>query len=391
MIRSKLVFLLILLPSYIILAQTSNNEGIQFIHENFQEALNKAQKENKIIFVDAYTTWCGPCKMMAKNVFPDAEVAKMYNTQFVNLKMDMEKGDGLMLSKLYDVSAYPTLLFIDANKQLVHRAVGYMDISNFIQVGKTALDSDKSLASWASKYEKGNREPAFLKEYALKLAATYDKKRITVAEEYLKTQTNWNTNENLDFIYRFTEGVDSKLFDYLVKNQKTFETKYSKGDIDLKIQDLISTRLYNEKNLPSLGYADSLIQKVYPNNVDQMVKKYHISYYRMKGDRENYAHATIAYHKKYDKSAEELSESAATFFEQIADRKLLKKAVDWSKKAIKLDNSYFNNLTLANLYQGLDKKSKAIKAAKTAIDIAKKNEEAYAEAEELLKTLEEEK
>lgn len=384
MTQFRLFFILILFTYTHVNAQ---NEGINFIHENFKEAIAQAQKENKLIFVDAYTTWCGPCKMMAKNVFPDADVAKIYNTNFINLKMDMEKGDGIAMVKQFDVTAYPTLLFINANQQLVHKAVGYFDIPNFVQLGKTALDSDKSLGAWSSKYEKGNREAAFLKEYALKLAAAYDKRRVKVAEDYLATQSDWNTSENLEFIYRFTEGVDSKFFDYLVKNKKAFETTYSKSDIDLKIQGLVSDLLYNEKNLPSLGYADSLIQKVYPTTADQTAKKYHMSYFRMKGDREKYANAAIEYFKKYNKSAEELSEAATTFFEQIGDRKLLKKAVDWAKKAVKLENSYFNNLTLANLYQSIDKKSKAVKAAQTAIDIAKKNEESYGEAEELLKSL----
>ena len=95
----------------------------------------------------------------------------------------------------------------------------------------------------------------------------------------------------------------------------------------------------------------------------------------------------MAYLKKYKDSAEELSDIASTFNEQIGDRKMLKKALGWAKKAVKMDNSYLNNMTLANLYQSLDKKSDAQKAAQKAIDIAKKNDEPYSEAEELLKNL----
>jgi thioredoxin-related protein len=382
------LFIFFLLPFSVANAQSaSSGGGIQFVHENFKEALDKAQKEKKIIFMDAYTTWCGPCKMMSKNVFPDADVAKLYNTQFINLKMDMEKGDGIELMKRYEVSAFPTLLFLDGNGQLIHKAVGYLDAKGLIDLGKTALDADKSLGAWTTKYENGNKDAAFLKEYAFKLAAAYDKRRFKVAEDYLATQSDWNTPENLDFIYHFTEGVDSKFFDYLLKNKKAFENKFGASEIEVKIQGLVSDNLFDEKNLPSLGFADTLIQKVYPTTADQTAKKYRMSYFRMKGDREKYADAAITYFKKYNKSAEELGEAANTFFEQIEDKKLLKKALDWSKKAVKIDNSYFNNLTLANIHQSLDKKSKAIKAAQKAIDIAKKNGETYGEAEELLKSL----
>ena len=180
--------------------------------ENVSEALSKAKTENKLIFVDAYTTWCGPCKMMVKNTFPDADVASLFNVKFINLKMDMEKGDGIDMAKRYEIAAYPTLLFIDGDGQLIHKAIGFHDVSQILELGKTALDADKSLGGWASKYEKGNRDAAFLKEYALKLAAAYDNRRTTVAEEYLATQKDWTTDENLELIYRFTEGVNTKFF-----------------------------------------------------------------------------------------------------------------------------------------------------------------------------------
>ena len=362
-------------------------EGISFIHENVSEALSKAKTENKLIFVDAYTTWCGPCKMMVKNTFPDADVASLFNVKFVNLKMDMEKGDGIDMAKRYEIAAYPTLLFIDGDGQLIHKAIGFHDVSQILELGKTALDADKSLGGWASKYEKGNRDAAFLKEYALKLAAAYDNRRTMVAEEYLATQKDWTTDENLELIYRFTEGVNTKFFDYFLNNKKAFEKKYNAAEIDVKIQGLVSEKLFNEKNLPTLGFADSLIKKVYADKSDRMSKNYHMSYYRLKGDREKYAQAAVAYLKKYKDSAEELSDIASTFNEQIGDRKMLKKALGWAKKAVKMDNSYLNNMTLANLYQSLDKKSDAQKAAQKAIDIAKKNDEPYSEAEELLKNL----
>ncbi len=361
--------------------------GIVFIENNFSEAINKAQKSNKLIFVDAYATWCGPCKMMSKNIFPDKDVSALFNANFINLKMDMEKGEGISMTKRYDVSAYPTLLFLDGRGQLVHKALGYHDVNDFIELGKTALDVDKSLIGWANKFEKGNRDPQFLKEYALKLATAYDNQRVAIAEAYLATQKDWTTDENLEFIYRFTEKADSKFFDYFIEKRSAFEKKYNPAEIEVKIQGLMSDRLFDEKNIPTLGLADSLIQKVYAKKSDRISKKYRLNYYRMKGDREKYAESAVAYLKKYHDSAEELSDISALFYEQIADRKMLKKAVSWAKKAIKMDNSYFNNLTLANLYQSIDKKSNAMKAAKKAIDIAKKNDEPYAEAEELIESL----
>ena len=362
-------------------------EGITFIHEKFAAALQQAKSSNKLLFIDAYTTWCGPCKLMSKNVFPEKAVADFYNKQFVNLKLDMEKGEGPNVALRFGIAAYPTLLFLDGDGKLIHKALGFQDVKEFIEVGKTALDGDKTLSSWTNKYEKGNREPVFLKEYAQKLTEAYDNRQFTIADEYLKTQTDWLSPDNIEFIYRYTEGVESKLFPFLIKNKKAFETKYEAGEIEMKIQGMVTDRLFNEKNLPTLGLADTIIQMVYPTKAKRMAKNYRLNYYRMKGDRAQYAQAAVDYFKKYKDSAEELSDVANTFHEQIGDKKLLKKAVKWAKKAVVLDNSYLNNLTLAQLYVDIEDKKKALKTAQEAIDIAKKNGEGTEEAEAILKDL----
>src|SRR5690349_11740714 len=88
-------------------------QGIEFVHDKtFQEILDIAKKENKLVFMDAYTSWCGPCKRMAANVFPDPEAGAFFNSNFINVKIDMEKGEGPGISGKYGVRAYPTLFWI---------------------------------------------------------------------------------------------------------------------------------------------------------------------------------------------------------------------------------------------------------------------------------------
>lgn len=107
--------------------------GIEFFNGTFTEACEKAKKENKLVFMDAYTSWCGPCKMMSAQVFTRKDVGLYFNEKFVNVKIDMEKGEGIELAKKYNVTAYPTLLIIDGNGTLVHKCVGGSDARSFME------------------------------------------------------------------------------------------------------------------------------------------------------------------------------------------------------------------------------------------------------------------
>jgi thiol:disulfide interchange protein len=113
--------------------------GIQFFHGTFAEAQVKAKQENKLIFMDAYTSWCAPCRFMAANVFTDQSVGEYYNAHFINMKVDMEKGEGIDLSRRYSVMAYPTLLFLDGNGEVKSRTMGGKPAAEFIALGQKAV------------------------------------------------------------------------------------------------------------------------------------------------------------------------------------------------------------------------------------------------------------
>ena len=101
-----------------------NTKGTQFFKGTFAEALAKAKKENKKLMVDCYTLWCGPCRHMAKNVFPDENLGKFMNEHFVCMQLDMEHGEGPERNKTFKVKAYPTFIFFDADGKEMNRFEG---------------------------------------------------------------------------------------------------------------------------------------------------------------------------------------------------------------------------------------------------------------------------
>ncbi len=114
-------------------------QGINFYKGTWSEALTEAKAKNKLIFVDAYASWCGPCKWMAKNVFTDAAVGEFYNKNFINLKIDMEKPENAEFAKKYPVQGYPTLYFINAQGKVVNKNLGGMEAADFINLGKKVI------------------------------------------------------------------------------------------------------------------------------------------------------------------------------------------------------------------------------------------------------------
>lgn len=150
-------------------------EGIQFSHGSWKEIQELAKKENKAIFIDVYTSWCGPCKKMAAEVFPQKQVGTTFNANFINYKIDAEKGEGIELSNKYNAKAFPTYLFITPEGELIYRTTGYMPAENFLKEAGIAIaekNDPKPLAKWMDEYKAGNRSKEFLLGYLKKRQAT---------------------------------------------------------------------------------------------------------------------------------------------------------------------------------------------------------------------------
>lgn len=176
------------------LAVTSNaqNRKIAFDeNEPWKSVVEKAIKADRPIFMDCYTDWCGPCKMLDRNVFSNDQIADYYNEKFINAKYDMEKGEGPSLKDKYGISAYPTLLFIDPKtEQVIHRVVGAGSVEHMMEQAKIAVDPANNLAGIKAAFEAGEKNAAQLAEYmqALRRAGmSAEQNRVTI--EYLEGMT----------------------------------------------------------------------------------------------------------------------------------------------------------------------------------------------------------
>lgn len=119
---------------------STEKTGIAFFEGTWEEALKKAKDENKLLFVDAYAAWCGPCKILAKKYFVKEKVGEFYNANFINYKMDMEKhAQGPRLARQWKLTAYPTLYFVNTDETIVQKSVGLVNDSQLIAIAKKVV------------------------------------------------------------------------------------------------------------------------------------------------------------------------------------------------------------------------------------------------------------
>ncbi|NNE28748.1 MAG: thioredoxin family protein [Saprospiraceae bacterium] len=380
--------ILFCLGLFIYTSLAGQGSTVQFSEQGWSSILERAAQENKLIFLDAYTTWCGPCKQMDKKVFPDTRVADFFNSNFVNAKIDMEKGEGVGIAKNYSISAYPSLLFIDGNGKMVHSAVGYHSSDQILDLASAAMDDSNNLLGLEKRFQEGERDPEFLLKYTRHLAELMNQSHLPVAEAYMEGQDDWTSSDHLDFIYSLTTDTDTKLFDYLVENKNLFASRFGEEMVGEKIKQLVYQEAEQDQGDQLFAKMDRLFQKVYPDKATSLSAQLKMGTYRQQGDRENFALSAIDYMKgNKEASPDELNELAWTFFQVIESKKQLKQASKWAKKAIKKDPQVYYYETLASLYEKMGVGSKAVKAAKKGIALSASTGEDPMVLEEILQRL----
>ena len=241
----KKVFLLVMLVAGILFGAEAQNRSINFEQTKvWKQIVKKAKKEKKLIFVDCYTSWCGPCKMLANNVFTKDEVADYFNQTFVNAKYDMEKDeDGIILKTQFGVKAFPTLVFVDpATQQVVHRMVGAGSAEWLVEGAKTAGDPQNNLTGLTKRYEAGERNGEFLGRYLAALASAYmQEEQGKVASEYLNTlsEEQLATKENWDLVKKYVSDPLSGPLKKVMQNRDKFYAVAGKEVVDYKLENSI--------------------------------------------------------------------------------------------------------------------------------------------------------
>lgn len=408
------------------------SQGIEFEHGTWAEVLTKAKQTNKPIFIDVYTSWCAPCKQMSNNIFPLAEVGKVYNANFVCYKIDAEKGEGIEIAKKYDVKSYPTYLFIKADGVLFSSSMSLMDAEAFIGVSKKALmdmNDPKPLTEWEKEYILIKNDTIFLKNYiakrielGLSFATQFDNYLQLIPEKYrtssyvvdlyykleedFKTYSfafsNLVTNRNkfdvefLEFIdgrleagiiYTMREAAESKDEQMLTKAIKAFDQSPQLPHLidkeELYMEYYEKTGEYEKCIQHGTDFCNNKIMKLSPDSIFkkdemklQLLEKRFASGKMSKSDQDQIGQSrkSVA-HSDRDYYSSCLYGFAYRVFEQESDKNKLQDALSWTARSLELTpNIPVIKELYANLLYKLGRKEEAIAKEEEALQYAEKED-----------------
>jgi thiol-disulfide isomerase/thioredoxin len=385
----KILLLLLLIPTLIY----AQEKGVHFEHNlSWTEIKAKAKAENKFIFMDCFTTWCGPCRYMSSTIFPTEEAGNFMNDKFINVEVQLDTTanddaevkswyqDGHDIAATYNVRAYPTYLIFDANGNVVHRFVGSTQTAaEFVEKAKNALNPETQYYVLLKQYKEGKNDSAFLHKMATAAMNAYDMTNAPViVDKYLATQNDLFTKDNLIMIATFTKSSKDKGFSVMMNNPEKVDAVLGEGvaeNITTQIimqEEIFSAQSQGANGKPDWSLIASNVSKKYPANADEIVAKGKVFYYRSKNDWNDFQFAVVDYMKKYGAKASpnELNSYAWTVFQNCKDMTCVSEALEWSKRSFKDNNEPAFMDTYANILYKLGKKDEAITWEQKALDLA---------------------
>jgi len=388
----KILLFLLILPFAVI----GQEKGITFEHGlNWSQIKEKAKKENKFIFVDLFTTWCGPCKYMSASVFPQTKVGDFFNSKFVNAKIQMDKTDkdseevkawyeeAERFGKDYKIAAYPTFLIFNPQGELVHRMVGGGDADEFIERSKDALKPETQYYALLKAFNENPTDLALAHRMVRAANTAYDEATVTQAEDIIISHTKPEnlTKECAAYLVANTRTSRSKAFELLRDNPEKIDALLEKNGAanrvlaTVAINEVLGTKIdFNTE--PNWEALKTEISDKYANiNFDPIFKLMKAQYYVQSRNWSSLTNIVDSYLTSEDLNSNQLNSYAWEIFENSTDTACLDAALKWSKRAVEQDvkSAYLD--TYANLLYKKGDKINAIKWQEEALSLATEGEQ----------------
>ena len=239
----------------------------------FDEALKKAQQEKKDLFVDFFAEWCGPCKMMASEVFTQKEVGEFFNNRFICVQVDVDTQENKDIAKRYNVTALPTMVFISRVGKELRRVQGSVPAESLIKEAKIATGEELSFEQLYEKYKKKKNDldvqqqllieaPAFIATQQGYNQQKWGTRIESLFPEYLKNKKIENMANEADCLvltmYHRAASKEDPIFDYLAQNYQKFAKEIGKDNVARYLVSLNNTYIIQLCKKGDLNYKKRL-------------------------------------------------------------------------------------------------------------------------------------
>ena len=371
---------------------SAQNRSVNFENIPFSDLKEKANKNNKLIFLDFSPVWCKPCKIMDKQVFTNDSVADFFNNHFISKTItDIDTLEGKQISDKYNITVFPTFLFFDGDS-LVHQGCSYKNPKNIIELGSNALVPAKQLYSSVNLYYKGKKDVTYTAKLLddLENACVYNKIQ-NIMDDYLAekkdqelyTQSAWQIIKHASGTMSSSD-FSSKACKFILKNYDTLLITRSDSEINQKINTIlidavakiIQDTIIKTKEDRIIEFKNSIAQ-ISPTNQKLFSSVVDLFFYEYPYTNSKYLAAANSgvVEKIYWNEPWVLNNCAWQFYEHVNDKAKLQKAVQWIKRSIQLDNNSTNNNTYSHLLYKLSRVKEAINIEELAVALAKKSNE----------------
>jgi len=220
--------------SIVLSSMTAVAQGINFEVLTLDQAIAKAKAENKLVFIDSYTDWCGPCKMMAKDIFPMKEMGDYFNPKYISISSNAEKGeDGPAVRAKFGIKAYPTFVILDGDGNLIHMFAGGVLSLAFIDKVEESFNPDKAFGNLQKRYNSGERDKKLVANYIQALMGTYTTDVTKMIDEFANSLSEKELicDECL-FIFDDLARLESPRGKFLIENIEKFRNAIGREKID---------------------------------------------------------------------------------------------------------------------------------------------------------------
>ncbi len=261
---------------------------INFATGSWAEVKAKAQKENKLIFVDVYTTWCSPCKEMAKHIFTNKEVGDFYQEKFINYKLDAEKGEGIELAKTYQIQTFPALMYFSPQGEALHKAFGSRDAESFIGLGNIALDPEKQYFTLKKQFGSKSEDRNFIERFIQASRQAQDeegvKKLAVICLKMLRNtpEKDWGVLENQTLVFEALT-VEESVLPKVAKMRDDFERYIPKEAFNEKLLQTfaktISEAIETKSEAKIQEIRDKILRYVPKEDTEMMILQVEEMYY----------------------------------------------------------------------------------------------------------------